>query len=184
MKYRPMKKINRESFSEFLSTFLKENSLRPRRFAEAIGCSEPTVHRLLQGQTLPSGEMVKQAELMSYLGFETYCTLSKAQRKNLSDKVGSVGGGAFGVASIPFLISSAGTVSGLSAAGITSGLAAIGGTMIGGAVVVAALPLAVGIAGIATVHGITSVATNKSLKKTEIDKRWEILRNVLPEASS
>jgi hypothetical protein len=172
-----MNEFNRESFSEFLTTFLQENSLQPRRFAAAVGCSEATIDRLLKNRTLPSIEMVKQAKLMFHLGFESYSKLSKAQKKKISDMVGSVGGGAVGVASIPFLISSAGAVSGLSAAGITSGLAAIGGTMLGGVMVAAALPVAVGIAGIATAHGITSISTNQNLKKIEIDERWEILRN-------
>jgi plasmid maintenance system antidote protein VapI len=173
-----MNEFNRESFSEFLTTFLQENSLQPRRFAAAVGCSEATIDRLLKNRTLPSIEMVKQAKLMFHLGFESYSKLSKAQKKKLSDMVGTVGGGAVGVASIPFIISASGTVSGLSAAGITSGLTALGGgTVVAGFMVTAAIPwLGVAIGSIA-VRGITLISANQSLKKVDMDKRWEILQN-------
>jgi plasmid maintenance system antidote protein VapI len=173
-----MNEFNRESFSEFLTTFLQENSLQPRRFAAAVGCSEATIDRLLKNRTLPSIEMVKQAKLMFHLGFDSYSKLSKAQKKKLSNMVGTVGGGAVGVASIPFIISASGTVSDLSATGITSGLAALGsGIIVVGFLVTAAIPLLGAAIGSVTVRGITFISTNQRLKKVDMDKRWEIFQN-------
>jgi hypothetical protein len=175
-----MKEFNRESFSESLTNFIQENGLQLHRVAEAIGCSEATINRLLEKRTLPSAEMMQQLELMFQFGFDKYSNFSNTQKKKLSDMLGSVGGGAFGVASIPFIISSAGSVSGLCAAGITSGLAALGGTMVGGIMIAATIPVAVGVAGVATVHGIKSISANRILKKVDVDKRWEHPRNDLP----
>lgn len=52
------------------------------------------------------------------------------------------------------MISTAGSVGGLSAAGITSGLAAIGGSMLGGIVAVALIPVAAGALGYGAIKGI------------------------------
>ncbi len=168
-----MKEFNRESFSEFLSIFLQENGLQPRRFAEVIGCSEATVDRLLQKRTLPSDNMVNRARVVFQFDFEAYSKLSKTQQKVLCDQVGAAVGGSLGIAAIPFIISALG--SGLSADGITSGLAALGGTMIGGIVVAAAIPVSVGMAGMAIGHGMRFVSTSQSRKRVDMDKRWEII---------
>src|SRR5207248_9157924 len=126
-----------------------------------IGCSAPTLSRLLAGETLPSDEMLRQSAIMMELGFRRFPKLSKAEREKLSETLGTVGGGTLGFASITATVSTLGTVTGLSAAGISSGLTALGGVVSGGmaagVVVAAAIPAAAAAAGYGSIKGVKAL---------------------------
>lgn len=163
-----------------LASFIEENELNVRRIANAIGCSESTLIRILADRSLPSDEMIKQIGIMIELGFVTYSKLSKTQKEHLSETIGTVGGGILGFGSITAAISSLGVVSGLSATGITSGLAALGtvlsGGMVTGVIVASAIPIAAGAAGYAIIKGVKYLANEWQLNVVKFDERWEIPR--------
>jgi hypothetical protein len=173
-----MNQLTRENFALFLHEYLQQNHLSVRRVAAAIGCSEPTLARVLLRVTIPSDEMIREGAFVMELGFERYSKLSRAQREKLSDALGTVGAGTLGFASISAAISSLG-VAGLSAAGISSGLAAlgavIGGGMVAGVTVAAALPVAAASTGYGVARGIKGVAMRRRLNQQVIDLRWESL---------
>lgn len=114
-----MQEITRESLWVLLAAFIEKYDLTTRRVAKSIGCSDATITRLLFGQTLPSDEMMKQVLLMIELGFDKYSGLTEAQKEQLSQKIGAVGGGVLGFSGITAAVGALG-VPGLSAAGITS----------------------------------------------------------------
>lgn len=160
-----------------LAAFMKENGLAARKVAMAIGCSEATIKRILEGTTRPTDEMVTQIALMIDAGFKRYAAMTSAEKEHWTEKVSAGVGGALGLSWISAAVSAAGSVSGLSAAGITSGLAALGfgGGMIVGVGVVAAIPIGVGAAG----YGVARLAkrgmTEWNLSVKDLDERWESL---------
>lgn len=171
-------KIDRENLKNYLLTFMKKETKSARQIAKAIGCTESSVKRIIEGITYPSDEMIRRCGVMMDAGYKEYSKLTEAQKEKISDTIGAISGGALGFASITAAISASGTVIGLSAAGITSGLAAIGGIvgagMVGGVVLLAAAPVAVGVAGFGLIKGIKAVIGANKLNNTDFDSKWEI----------
>ena len=173
-----MNQLTRENCRLLLAAFIEENELNVRRVAKAIGCSEATLIRILAAHSLPSDEMIKQIGIMIELGFVSYSKLSSTQKEHISEKIGTVGGGMVGFATITAALGTLGVVSGLSAPGITSGLAALGkvvsGGMVAGVMVAAAIPIAAGAIGYAIIKGVKYFANEWQLNIAEFDERWEI----------
>jgi hypothetical protein len=169
--------ISRDNFRVLLAAFIEENDLPTCRVAKAIGCSDATINRLLDGITLPSDEMMNQVGIMVAAGFARYATMTEAEKERWTEKASAVAGGVLGLTWISSVVSAAGTVSGLSAAGITSGLAALGlgGGMIVGVAVAAAIPLSVGAAGYGIAKGAKYAVDEWNLRVTELNARWEIM---------
>jgi hypothetical protein len=177
-----MEDLSRDSFAQKFGNFLDCHQISALSVAKAIGCSEVTMNRLLgniEPSTLPTDEMLKQAGCMMALGYIRYSKLSRAEKKKLSDAVGTVAGGSIGFLAITSAISFSG-VSGLSAAGISSGLAAmggvIGGGMAAGVTVAAALPIACGGVGLGIVKVTKHLREKKKLNATQLDSVWEIVK--------
>jgi hypothetical protein len=173
--------LNRFNFARVFGDFLKEGEINIRSAAKAIGCSEPTMSRLLRNmeqRTFPTDEMLKQVGIMMVLSYSKYSKLSKAEKSKISEGIGTVIGGGIGFATIASTVSGFGAVAGLSAAGISSGLAAMGGLLGGGMMtgvaVAAAIPVAVGAAGLGAGMGIKYLICEHFLDKTEIDPNWEM----------
>lgn len=177
--------ISRDSLRMLLAGFIEENDLTTRQVAKAIGCSDATINRVLDGITLPSDEMMNQVGIMVAAGFGRYATMTEAEKERWTEKASAVVGGVLGVTWISSVVSAAGTVSGLSAPGITSGLAALGlgGGMIVGVAVAAVIPLGVGVAGYGIAKGAKYAVNEWNLRVTELSARWEIAREAAgPEA--
>lgn len=83
-----MDALSRDNFRTLLAAFINKEGLRPRKMAAKIGCSEPTLSRLLAGETLPSDEMLRQSAIMMELGFCRFSKLSRAEREKLSEALG------------------------------------------------------------------------------------------------
>jgi len=130
--------MNRQNFAPIVKAFLEKNALSVRKTARAIGCSEPTLNRLLEQKTFPSDEMLRQAGTMIEIGFSRFSKLSRAEKEKISEIIGTGGGGAVGFASITATVGVVG--GGLSAAGISSGLATLGGLVLGGMPLALLLP--------------------------------------------
>ncbi|MHB9149121.1 MAG: hypothetical protein ACYC33_03390 [Thermoleophilia bacterium] len=162
-----------------LAAFIKRSDSTVRQIAKAIGCSDPTLKRVLAGKTLPSDDLMRQGGIMFELGFERYSKLSASERGTLSEKIGAAGGGVVGFAAITGAIEAAG-ITGVSAVGISTGLAALGGIvgggMVAGVLVVAAIPLAGGALGYGVIKGVKYLVSEVYLNSTDIDDRWEIMR--------
>jgi hypothetical protein len=173
-----MEKITRYNCRLLLAAFIKENELTARGVAHAIGCPEASLLRILGSKTKPSDELLKQVGTMIGIGFERYQKLSDSEKNKISEKLGAVGGGTLGFASIAATVSSFGSVAGLSAAGISSGLAAlgtiVGGSMIAGVSVAAAIPLAAGAIGYGVIKGGKYFFGRRQLNTEYIDPKWEI----------
>lgn len=178
-----MEEFSRENFSQRLHEFLRKENISVRQIAKAIGCSEATIYRLLDGYTHASNEMLNQANLMFCFGFKQYSKLSDAKKKKILELAGGVSGGVVGFGAIAFAINTMG-LAGLSAAGITSGLAAIGGTMMGGVMVAAVAPVAVGAIGYAGIRGLKLLVENQKLKEVDIDPVWEAIPKVTDKKAS
>jgi hypothetical protein len=177
-----MEDLNRDGFVREFGDFLDRHQISALSAAKAIGCSEMTMNRLLgniEPSTLPTDEMLKQAGCMMALNYTRYSKLSRAEKRQLSETIGTVVGGSLGFAAITTTISGSG-VAGLSAAGISSGLASmggiIGGGMAAGVAVAATLPIAIGGAGFGIVKVAKYLRVQKSLKSTHLDSNWEIMR--------
>lgn len=110
------------------------------------------------------------------IGFTKYKKLSAAEKSKISEKLGAVTLGGFGLVATSTVISSLG-IAGLSGAGIMSGLSALGALAGGGAAVgvsVAALiPIAAGTLGYFTIKGIKSGLRRHKIGKQDIDCKWE-----------
>ncbi len=171
-----MNELSRENYAPILAAFIESNELTVRKTAKAIGCSEPTLARLLSQVTLPSDEMTKQTGIMIEIGFKRFSKLSKAEREKISEAIGSTGGGALGFGSITAAISALG-IPGLSGAGITSGLAALGGLfgggMVVGVIVAAAIPVAGATIGFGLIKGIKYFFSERQLSVESLDPLWE-----------
>ena len=115
-----MKEITRDNCRLLLAAFLEEHELIVRDVARVIGCSEASMARVLAAKTKPSDEMLKQVGVMFGIGFERHKTLSESEKEKIFESLGVVTSGAFGFVSIGTIVSSLGSVAGVSAAGITS----------------------------------------------------------------
>jgi hypothetical protein len=172
-----MDDINRGNFSILLAAFMEKHELPVRRIARTIGCSVPTLDRLLIGVTYASDVMLREIAVMIELGIERYSKLSKAERKKIAETIGSLSGGTLGFGSVTAAVAALGSA-GLSAAGISSGLAAlgalVGGGMAAGVTVAAALPLAgVGI-GYGIIRAVKYFVGEKQLDAQSFDPKWEM----------
>jgi hypothetical protein len=179
-----MEKISRNDCRLFLAAFMEKNKLPLKKVSDTIGCSEPTMNRIIGGRTLPSDEMLRQSAIMVELGFERYSKLSNAEKEKISEILGVVGGGAIGMGAVTAAVASLG-IAGLSAVGITSGLTAlgaiIGGGMAVGISVVAAIPLGVAALGYGTIKGVKAILEMHKQGKEEIDPYWEMLIEIVSE---
>lgn len=174
-----MNEFDRESFRLLLVAFIEESDVTVRQAAKAIGCSDPTLTRVLAGKTLPSDDLMKQGGIMFEVGFKRYSKLSASERGTLSEKIGVAGGGVLGFGAITAAIEAAG-ITGVSAVGISSSLAALGGIvgggMLAGVSVAAAIPLAGCALGYGAIKGVKHLISESRLNSTDIDNRWEIMR--------
>ncbi|MFK7950699.1 MAG: hypothetical protein AB8G11_24145 [Saprospiraceae bacterium] len=170
--------INSENLRNFLAVFIEKENLSLKQVAKSIGCSITTLERILINETLPTNELIKQVGILIAIGYDEYIKLSRNQKETISEKIGAIGAGSVGFASIATAVSASGVTIGLSAAGISAGLAAIGsivgGGMIAGVTVVAAIPILAGAIGYGLIKGIKSVFRNKKTHETDIDSNWEI----------
>lgn len=170
--------ITPENCRVLLAAFMDENEIGAPRVAKARGCSHATLARILAGTTHPTPELMKQVGILFELGFEQYNRLSDAQKKTISEKIGTATGGVVGFGSITAAISVSGAVAGLSAAGITSGLATlgaiVGGGMATGVAVVATIPIAAGAAGYGIIKGVKFFFSQNELNAEKLDPKWEV----------
>jgi transcriptional regulator with XRE-family HTH domain len=169
--------ISRENFRGLLAIFMEKNGLTVKKVAKAITCSVATLNRLILGKTLPSDEMLRRVGTMFGLGFDRYSKLTKAEKENISEAIGAVGGGILGFGTITGAISSLGAVSGLSAAGISTGLAAlgsiVGGGMVAGVSVLATIPIGAGAIGYGIVKAVKAYCEKYQTDQDEYDPFWE-----------
>ena len=166
--------ITVDNCNSLIAVFMEEEDVQAKQISKSIGCSVPTVLRILAKETLPTEEFMKQIGLMFTIGFKSYSKLSSSDKESISESIGSLGGGALGFAGITAAISASGTTLGLSAAGITSGLTAIGfGGMVGGVMTLAAVPIAAGGIGYGIIKGVKYLISEKHLKSDDIDEKWE-----------
>ncbi|WET03362.1 hypothetical protein P0R33_03285 [Flavobacterium sp. YJ01] len=172
-----MSNINSENYHVVFSTYIIENKLNVPKIALALNCSVSTLNRLLQNQSKPSEEMLKQTAILIVIGFEKYAKLSEAEKEKYSEKIGPLVGAGLGLASIPTIVGGLGTA-GLSGAGIMSGLATAGAIVGGGAaagiIVVGSGAVLAGIAGYSIVRGVKYAVSGFKVKRKNLDKRWEI----------
>jgi len=167
--------INKENCRILLANFIEKESITKKDLSKKVGCSTPTVSRILGDETHPTDKFIEQVGIMIITGFKKYSKLSDTEKESISEAIGSVGGGVLGFGAITAAVSASGTVAGLSAAGIASGLAAIGvGGMTGGILTVAAIPIAAGGIGYGIVKGIKYLISDKKSKSIVIDEIWEI----------
>ena len=124
-------RITKENFDVVLVEWMMKNSLNQIQVAKVVGCSKYTIQRLLQNESFPTSEMIKQAGLIIEIGYKRYSKLSKCEKEKFSETIGTVSGSGLGFASITAVVSTLGTA-GLSGAGIMSGLAAAGYGLIKG----------------------------------------------------
>lgn len=175
-----MEKLSRSDFGYAITQFSKIQKISEAKIAKTIGCSVKTIDRLTAGRSYPSDNMLKQGATLIYLGFERYSKLSSADREQISEKIGAVGGGVLGFGSVTAVVSALG-YAGLSGAGITSGLAAlgalVGGGMAAGLTVVAGIPIAAGVAGYGLVRGVKAVASKYNSDSDALDPVWELPLN-------
>ncbi|MCS3532847.1 hypothetical protein [Chryseobacterium sp. JUb7] len=174
-----MQNITRENYSEILHDFIDKYNLNKKNISKVIGCSSATMERLLNGNILPSDEMLKQTGILITLGIEKYSKLTKTERENISELLGTLSGGGLGFATITAIVSELGFL-GLSGAGIMSGLAVLGSAVGAGAaagiVVAAAVPIAAGAAGYGIVKAVKAITRKYKNKSTFIDNKWEIAK--------
>ena len=170
--------VTPENCRLLLAAFMEKENLNTIRIASTIGCSVPTLGRILANTSLPTLEFMKQSGILIAVGFEKYDNLSVAQKEHISETLGVTGGGLLGFASITAAISASGSVAGLSAAGITSGLGAIGalvgGGMAAGVVTLAAVPIAAGAVGYGIIKGVKYFFSQRELGSEDIDPKWEL----------
>ena len=181
------KELTRDNIRLLLAAFMENSELSARHIAKLIGSSEKTIERILAGITWPSDEMIKQVGTMLEIGFERYAMLSNAKKQIISEKIGVIGGGTLGFASISATVSTLG-FAGLSAAGTVSGLTTlgsiVGGGLVAGVGVSAAIPIAAGTLGYGIIKSINAFVKKRTIDKTEIDGRWEIILNSMNSKNS
>ena len=172
-----MNEIPSNQWAAFFAAFLDKAKISVRSAADAIGCSETTMRRLLVGKTKPSVEMLKQSAVMVELGFDRYRKLTQAEKEKISEAIGAISGGTLGFAAVTAAVSTLG-IAGLSAVGISSGLAAlgaiIGGGMVAGVTVAAALPLAATALGYSIICAVKGVLEKSRLDDEKYNPFWEL----------
>ena len=169
--------INAENCRVLLAAYMEKDEISVSKISKSIGCSTPTVNRILAGETLPTIDFIKQVGILVELGYEKYKKLSDADKEQISEAIGAVGGGILGFGAITAAVSASGSVAGLSAAGIASGLAAIGaGGMLGGILTLAAVPIAAGALGYGIIKGIKYLVSEDELSSESIDEKWERIK--------
>lgn len=170
--------LSRENFKDALQEFIKKDKLTINDVASAIYCPRSSVERILMGVSFPSDAMMKQGGLMIYLGIEDYSKLSDAQKEDLAEKIGAIGGGAIGFGAIGAAVGAMGVVGGVGAAGIAAGLGAmgglVGGGMAAGIAVAAAIPVAIGAAGFGAVKATKHLIKESYLGSKDFDSKWEV----------
>lgn len=171
------KGLNQQNVGKLLKAFIEEKSLTCRKIAACIDCSQKTIERITEGQTLPSGEMIKQCGILFELGYKRYKNLSRAEKEKISENITALGGGVFGFGAISSAISAFGTA-GLSAAGISSGLGTIGGFagggMVAGVGVLATAPVLAASGAHLIAKGVKGAINNSKLNKKDIDPVWGV----------
>lgn len=169
-------KLTKENLPVFLSAFLEKNTVSTSKVAKSIGCTAPTLNRIIAGESFATNELLKQCGILFEIGFERFDKLSSAEKEKISESIGTVGAAGVGFASISSAISVMGTA-GLSAVGITSGLSAlgalVGGGMIAGVAVAASIPIAAGALGYGLMKGIKSVFSDIQVSNENFDSKWE-----------
>lgn len=169
-------RITQDNFRSYLYEFIVKSYLDPTKVAKRLKMSPSTWNRLLKGESCPTEKTLKSCGLMFGMGFEKFSKLSKAEEETLSEKIGTLGSGAVGLASIKAVIAASGSA-GLSAAGITSGLAALGGIvgggMAAGVITAALIPVAAGISGFCLIKLIKYGITRMDRFKDKLDPRFE-----------
>ncbi|MCS4301012.1 hypothetical protein [Chryseobacterium sp. BIGb0232] len=177
-----MENITQENYSELLSKFINKNNLTYKKVSNVIGCSGATLKRLLNGNTLPTNEMIKQTQVLITIGFDTYVKLADEEKKNILEILGSAVGAGLGLGTLTNVVGGIG-VAGLSGPGIMSGLAVLGSTVGAGAavgiVVTAAIPFGAGAAGYGIIKGAKAWNKKYKNKNTIIDAKWEIAKVAL-----
>jgi len=176
-----MQNLTRENYSEILHDFINKYNLNKTKISKVIGCSSATMERLLNNNSLPSDEMLKQTGLLITLGIEKYRKLTNAEKEKISEILGTLSGGGLGFATLTAIVGELGVV-GLSGAGIMSGLAVLGSAVGAGAAVgiavAAAVPIVAGAAGYGIVKAIKAITSKYKNKSTFIDNKWEIAKIV------
>lgn len=169
--------ITQDNFRIYLATFCVNSNLDFSKVAKRLKMSPSTWNRLLRGDSCPTEQTLKSCALMFGMGFEKFSKLSKAEEESLSEKLGALGTGVFGLASIKAAIAASGTVAGLSATGITSGLAGIGGLvgggMVAGVTTAALIPVAAGASGFFLIKLIKHKIKGVDRYKNKLDPRFE-----------
>jgi len=168
--------ITKDNCGDKLWLVRKVSGLSRRELAKILGVKESTIGRLENKKTLPSQDFLNRLQGLQVVGYATFKRLSEADKEKISEFIGTGAGVAGGVAASVAMISTAGSVGGLSAAGITSGLAVIGGSMLGGIVAAALIPVAAGALGYGAIKGIKKICESNKLSCKELDGRWEIRR--------
>lgn len=171
-----IKKLTKENLPIFLAAFLEQNSVSIEKLGKSIGCSAPTLNRIIASESFATEELIKQCGILFELGFKRFEKLSSAEKETISESIGTVSAAGLGFASISSAVSVSGTA-GLSAAGISSGLAVLGGLvgggMIMGVVVAASIPIAAGALGYGLMKGIKSVFSSIQVSNESFDNKWE-----------
>lgn len=170
--------LSREYFKDALEEFIKKEKLCINDVASAIYCPRSSVERILMGVSLPSDAMMKQGGLMIYLGIEDYSKLSDAQKEDLAEQIGAIGGGVIGFGAIGAAVGAMGVVGGVGAAGIAAGLGAmggiVGGGMAAGIAVAAGIPVALGAAGFGAAKVTKHFIKESYLGSNDFDPKWEV----------
>lgn len=169
-------KLTKENLPIFMAAFLEKNSVSIKKVAKSIGCSVPTLTRIIAQESFATDELLKQCAILMEIGFKRFDKLSSSEKEKISESIGTVSGAGLGFASISSAVSVMGTA-GLSAAGISSGLGAlgaiVGGGMITGVAVAASIPIAAGALGYGLMKGIKSVFSEIQAKDEKFDSNWE-----------
>lgn len=79
--------ITQENFAETLCAFMSENDCSAKQYAKAIGCSIATVNRLLQQETRPSDDMLKQSGMLMTMGIDRYSNISSKEKEKITDQI-------------------------------------------------------------------------------------------------
>ena len=171
------KKLTTDNLKFALAEFIENKKLAVKDVSKAIGCPAPVIGRVMCGITWPSASLLKRCHTMFEIGYEDYKKLSEADKEQISETIGAIGGAGLGIGASLAAVSALGTTIGLSGAGIMSGLAALGALIGGGAVagiaVAAAIPVAVAAGGYLIVKGIKTQIGELELTAEKFEPRWE-----------
>ena len=62
--------INAENCRVLLAAYMEKDEISVSKISKSIGCSTPTVNRILAGETLPTIDFIKQVGILVELGYE------------------------------------------------------------------------------------------------------------------